>query len=165
MAFVQRSLDECTILATLQTFHRIRINRANRIRVKGRKRRADECDDTPERGAGSSGVGSGTPCPVCGERMHGTPDELNQHVVRCLRRVIELENVFLKKRNNELDSKQQNGEDPDDDEPLDVEGDSYEEYEWAGQRRIRATSMLEGGFAGKHVECPFGALTNMRFLH
>lgn len=43
---------------------------------------------------------------------------------------------------------QQNGDEPEDDEPLDVEGDSYEEYEWAGQRRIRATSMLQGGFAG-----------------
>lgn len=32
-------------------------------------------------------------------------------------------------------------------EPVDVEG-GYEEYEWAGQTRIRATTMLEGGFAG-----------------
>lgn len=34
-------------------------------------------------------------------------------------------------------------------EPVDVEG-GYEEYEWAGQTRIRATSLLEGGFAGKY---------------
>lgn len=33
-------------------------------------------------------------------------------------------------------------------EPVDVEGE-YEEYEWAGQTRVRATSMLEGGFSGK----------------
>jgi hypothetical protein len=26
----------------------------------------------------------------------------------------------------------------------------YEEYEWAGQRRIRATSLLVGGFAGEY---------------
>jgi hypothetical protein len=34
---------------------------------------------------------------------------------------------------------------------VDVEGDSemYEEYEWAGQRRIRATTLLVGGFAGE----------------
>ena len=44
----------------------------------------------------------------------------------------------------------QNGEEDDDDEPLDVEGDSYEEYEWAGQRRVRVTTMLEGGFGGMH---------------
>ena len=33
-------------------------------------------------------------------------------------------------------------------EPVDVEGE-FEEYEWAGQTRVRATSMLEGGFSGK----------------
>lgn len=25
----------------------------------------------------------------------------------------------------------------------------WEEYEWAGQRRVRATAMLEGGYGGK----------------
>ena len=39
------------------------------------------------------------------------------------------------------------------DEPVDVEGDdeTYEEYTWAGQTRIRTTSMLEGGFASKYT--------------
>ncbi|EFX73016.1 hypothetical protein DAPPUDRAFT_325740 [Daphnia pulex] len=125
-----------------ETFHRIRINRTNRVRAKARKRRADEREDTPENGhhhphlhhaamgggnAGSSSGSSSTPCPICGQRMYGSAEELNQHVVQCLRR---------------------NGEDADEDEPLDVEGDSYEEYEWAGQRRIRASTMLEGGFGG-----------------
>lgn len=33
------------------------------------------------------------------------------------------------------------------DEDVDVEGEecSYEEYTWAGQTRIRATTMLDGG--------------------
>ncbi|GFS18893.1 E3 ubiquitin-protein ligase RNF220, partial [Elysia marginata] len=35
----------------------------------------------------------------------------------------------------------------DEEEPVDVEGE-FEEYEWAGQTRVRATSMLEGGFSG-----------------
>lgn len=30
----------------------------------------------------------------------------------------------------------------------DAEGEQYEEYTWAGQTRIRATTLLEGGFAG-----------------
>lgn len=38
------------------------------------------------------------------------------------------------------------------DENVDVEGEGnsevYEEYEWAGQRRIRASTLLVGGFAG-----------------
>lgn len=42
-------------------------------------------------------------------------------------------------------------DDDDDDISIDVEGESYEEYEWAGQTRVRASSLLEGGYsaAGK----------------
>lgn len=38
------------------------------------------------------------------------------------------------------------------DEPVDVEGDGeqFEEYTWAGQTRVRATTMLQGGFSSKH---------------
>jgi len=113
-----------------ETFHRIRINRTNRVRAKARKRRADEREDLPMDSA-AAGSSSNTPCPICGEKMYGTAEELNLHVVQCLRR---------------------NGEEDDDDEPLDVEGDSYEEYEWAGQRRVRVTTMLEGGFGGIRMQ-------------
>lgn len=90
-----------------------------RIRVKNRKRKADEPS-----------------CPVCSERLSGTPEELNQHVERCLN----------KHNGNPA------GQNPGiDDEEVDVEGDpeTFEEYEWAGQRRVRATSMLVGGFSGE----------------
>lgn len=87
--------------------------------MKNRKRKADE-----------------PACPVCSERLSGTSDELNQHVERCLNK--------------------HNGGNPGanvnlDEEEVDVEGDAetFEEYEWAGQRRIRATSMLVGGFSGE----------------
>lgn len=70
-----------------QTFHRIRINRTNRVRAKARKRRADEREDTPENGPHATTAGcSSTPCPICGQRMYGSAEELNQHVVQCLRR-------------------------------------------------------------------------------
>ena len=70
-----------------QTFHRIRINRTNRVRAKARKRRADEREDTPENGPNVTAAGcSSTPCPICGQRMYGSAEELNQHVVQCLRR-------------------------------------------------------------------------------
>lgn len=68
-----------------------------------------------------------TVCPVCNKKVTGTPEELNEHVELC-----------LKKRDDEL-------------EPVDVETDDmeqYEEYTWAGQTRIRASSMLDGGYAG-----------------
>ncbi|XP_076379032.1 E3 ubiquitin-protein ligase Rnf220 isoform X2 [Megalopta genalis] len=100
-----------------ETYKRIKANRQARIRVKNRKRKADE-----------------PACPVCNERLSGSPEELNQHVERC-----------LSKHNNGNPAGQSNL----DDEEVDVEGDAetFEEYEWAGQRRVRATSMLVGGFS------------------
>ena len=75
-----------------ETFHRIRLNRTNRVRAKARKRRADERDDVMSHdlaaAAAAAAAGcSGTPCPICGQRMYGSAEELNQHVVQCLRRV------------------------------------------------------------------------------
>ncbi|GFN98521.1 E3 ubiquitin-protein ligase rnf220-like isoform x2 [Plakobranchus ocellatus] len=67
-----------------------------------------------------------TLCPICNERLTGATEELNAHVELCLKQ-------------------QRNG--VEEEEPVDVEGE-FEEYEWAGQTRVRATSMLEGGFAG-----------------
>lgn len=59
-------------------------------------------------------------CPVCNKE---TSEDINIHVEKCLRR----------SENSEAES----------DENIDVEG--FEEYEWAGQSRVRATSLLEGG--------------------
>lgn len=71
-------------------------------------------------------------CPVCNERV---PDDLNVHVDNCLRR-------------SESNNGNSSSIDYDtDDVDIDVEGESYEEYEWAGQTRIRTTSLLQGGFA------------------
>lgn len=89
--------------------------------MKNRKRKADE-----------------PACPVCNERLSGSPEELTQHVERCLNKhnAGNGSNVTL------------------DEEEVDVEGDTetFEEYEWAGQKRIRATSMLVGGFSGELYE-------------
>lgn len=41
-----------------------------------------------------------------------------------------------------------------DDDSADMDGENgrgFEEYEWAGQKRIRATALLEGGFRGTHT--------------
>ncbi|XP_012277065.1 E3 ubiquitin-protein ligase Rnf220 [Orussus abietinus] len=100
-----------------ETYRRIRANREARIRPKNRKRKADEPS-----------------CPVCSERLSGSPAELNQHVERC-----------LNKQNGNPTGQSNNP----DEEEVDVEGDTetFEEYEWAGQKRVRATSMLVGGFS------------------
>ncbi|EEC15594.1 conserved hypothetical protein [Ixodes scapularis] len=70
---------------------------------------------------GSSG--RGVHCPVCHQALRGSPDQLAEHVDRCLAR----------------------GGGDDEDESVDAEG-SFDEYEWAGQSRLRATALLEGGF-------------------
>lgn len=41
------------------------------------------------------------------------------------------------------------------DDQAEMEGENgtrFEEYEWCGQKRIRATSLLEGGFRGKRPD-------------
>ena len=35
-------------------------------------------------------------------------------------------------------------DDQDTDDLVDVDGQEFEEYEWAGQRRVRATALIEG---------------------
>lgn len=72
-------------------------------------------------------------CPVCSERVS---DDLDIHVEICLRR---------SERNN--GNSNTVVDDEDDDVSIDVEGESFEEYEWAGQTRIRASSLLEGGYS------------------
>lgn len=68
-------------------------------------------------------------CPICNEKLTGTAQELNEHADLCLKRKEEII----------------------EDDHVDVEGDDsgeqYEEYTWMGETRIRATTMLQGGFA------------------
>ncbi|XP_070382395.1 E3 ubiquitin-protein ligase Rnf220-like isoform X1 [Dermacentor albipictus] len=70
-------------------------------------------------------------CPVCHIALRGCPERLAEHVNRCLARQEDFDLM-------------------DEDDDVDVDGlgvgESFDEYEWAGQSRLRATSLLEGGF-------------------
>ncbi|XP_053484009.1 E3 ubiquitin-protein ligase RNF220a isoform X4 [Ictalurus furcatus] len=71
----------------------------------------------------------GQVCPLCSAPLEGTVEEMNRHVEEC-----------LLKREGGMD-----------DDQADMDGENgtrFEEYEWCGQKRIRATSLLEGGFRG-----------------
>jgi len=76
----------------------------------------------------SSGISSGdaavTECPVCETHIEGSPGDLKDHFSICLR------------------SKHTDTEEED---TIDVDDEDYEEYEWAGQKRIRSTSLFKGG--------------------
>lgn len=65
---------------------------------------------------------------------------MNLHVELCLRK-------SESNGSNRSNGVNEEGTDDDDDASIDVEGESYEEYEWAGQTRIRVSSLLEGGYS------------------
>ncbi|XP_046707693.1 E3 ubiquitin-protein ligase RNF220a isoform X4 [Silurus meridionalis] len=71
----------------------------------------------------------GQVCPLCSAPLEGTVEEMNRHVEECL-------------------LKREGGMEDDQAEAEGENGTRFEEYEWCGQKRIRATSLLEGGFRG-----------------
>lgn len=118
-------------------FQRVQRNRQARQRQRTRKRPtpppppptqppATAADDT----AGSSQAAETTcSCPVCNKSFPQT--DIQEHVHQCLR---------AGGRNGERHSS-----DDDDD------SDEYEEYEWAGQKRIRVSTLVQGGYAALNL--------------
>ncbi|XP_054591139.1 E3 ubiquitin-protein ligase RNF220a isoform X3 [Nothobranchius furzeri] len=99
-----------------QTFLRVRANRQTRLNARIGKMKRRK----PEEG--------GQVCPLCSAPLAGSEEEMSRHVEQCL---IQREGVLA------------------DEDSADMDGDNgrgFEEYEWAGQKRIRATALLEGGF-------------------
>ncbi|XP_066548785.1 E3 ubiquitin-protein ligase RNF220a isoform X2 [Amia ocellicauda] len=73
----------------------------------------------------------GQVCPLCSKPLAGTEEEMSRHVEQC-----------LFKRDGACGTE---------DDSVDMDGENgnrFEEYEWCGQKRVRATSLLEGGFRG-----------------
>ncbi|XP_078657982.1 E3 ubiquitin-protein ligase Rnf220-like isoform X17 [Branchiostoma floridae x Branchiostoma belcheri] len=109
-----------------ENFQRVKMNRQQRLNVSAsaarlgkaakKKRNLEEATSSDELPA----------CPICSVKLGGTPEEMNGHVEACLKK---------SQRDSET-------------EPVDVEGEieEFEEYTWAGQTRVRATSMLQGQF-------------------
>lgn len=91
-----------------------------------------------------------TICPICNQII---TEDIQHHVELCL-------------RSTGADRPRGEDDGEDDDESIDVEGDEiYEEYEWAGQTRIRASSLLAGGYAatglGTNISSTSSNLTNL----
>ncbi|XP_058485254.1 E3 ubiquitin-protein ligase RNF220a isoform X4 [Solea solea] len=101
-----------------QTFLRVRANRQTRLNARIGKMKRRK----PEEG--------GQVCPLCSAPLTGSEEEMSRHVELCL---IQREGAL-----GDDDSADMDGEN----------GRGFEEYEWAGQKRIRATALLEGGFRG-----------------
>ncbi|XP_069794940.1 E3 ubiquitin-protein ligase RNF220a isoform X4 [Narcine bancroftii] len=103
------------------TFLRVRSNRQARLNARiGKNKRKKASED-------------GQVCPLCNETLSGSVEEMSRHVEACLDK--------------------RDGSYTNDDESVDIDNESasgnrFEEYEWCGQKRIRATTLLEGGFRG-----------------
>ncbi|KAM8839457.1 E3 ubiquitin-protein ligase RNF220a isoform 5-T5 [Synchiropus picturatus] len=106
-----------------QTFLRVRANRQTRLNAPSYPARIGKMKRRkPEDG--------GQVCPLCSAPLAGSEEEMSRHVEQCL---IQREGALA------------------DDDSADVDaenGRGFDEYEWAGQKRIRATALLEGGFRG-----------------
>ncbi|XP_032073895.1 E3 ubiquitin-protein ligase RNF220 isoform X3 [Thamnophis elegans] len=101
-----------------QTFLRVRANRQTRLNARIGKMKRRKQDE-------------GQVCPLCSQPLSGSEEERSGHVEQCLAK--------------------REGSCMLEDDPVDIEnenGNRFEEYEWCGQKRIRATTLLEGGFRG-----------------
>ncbi|XP_029139040.1 E3 ubiquitin-protein ligase RNF220 isoform X3 [Protobothrops mucrosquamatus] len=101
-----------------QTFLRVRANRQTRLNARIGKMKRRKQDE-------------GQVCPLCSQPLSGSEEERSGHVEQCLAK--------------------REGSCMMEDDPVDIEnenGNRFEEYEWCGQKRIRATTLLEGGFRG-----------------
>ncbi|XP_041126012.1 E3 ubiquitin-protein ligase RNF220-like isoform X6 [Polyodon spathula] len=101
-----------------QTFLRVRANRQTRLNARIGKMKRRKPED-------------GQVCPLCSAPLAGTEEEMSRHVEQC-----------LFKREGACGTE---------DDSVDIDGENgnrFEEYEWCGQKRVRVTSLLEGGFRG-----------------
>ncbi|XP_028589538.1 E3 ubiquitin-protein ligase RNF220 isoform X6 [Podarcis muralis] len=99
-----------------QTFLRVRANRQTRLNARIGKMKRRKQDE-------------GQVCPLCSQPLSGSEEERSRHVEQCLAK--------------------REGSCMMEDDAVDIEnenGNRFEEYEWCGQKRIRATTLLEGGF-------------------
>ncbi|XP_036033201.1 E3 ubiquitin-protein ligase RNF220 isoform X3 [Onychomys torridus] len=102
-----------------ETFLRVRANRQTRLNARIGKMKRRKQDE-------------GQVCPLCNRPLAGSEQEMSRHVEHCL-------------------SKREGSCVAEDMDAVDMEHENssrFEEYEWCGQKRIRATTLLEGGFRG-----------------
>lgn len=76
-------------------------------------------------------------CFICNQTLHGDLDVINLHIDNCL-------------ANPPAESSEHT--DTNDVSTPSSPSSSWEQYEWAGEVRVRATAMMEGGYRGKHQQ-------------
>ncbi|XP_036673130.2 E3 ubiquitin-protein ligase Rnf220 [Drosophila suzukii] len=128
-------------------FQRVQRNRQARQRQRTRKRPASPGPSPPAAVAPNPAAAAPPPpaaaapppsaapeasqptCPVCN---HNFPQSnIQEHVNQCLRQ---------SRRNGQANGERHSSDDSEDSE-------EYEEYEWAGQKRIRVSTLVQGGYS------------------
>ncbi|KAH8357136.1 hypothetical protein KR084_004005 [Drosophila pseudotakahashii] len=114
-------------------FQRVQRNRQARQRQRTRKRPASP---GPSPAAAAQPPPPAAPpeasqptCPVCNQNF--PQSNIQEHVNQCLRQ---------SRRNGQANGERHSSEDSEDSE-------EYEEYEWAGQKRIRVSTLVQGGYS------------------
>ncbi|XP_032809550.1 E3 ubiquitin-protein ligase Rnf220-like isoform X1 [Petromyzon marinus] len=120
------------------------------VRVKGGRHSRENGLRAPSGGGGGAKrrkqSQQAQPCPVCGGPLSGSLHERSQHVNACLSR----QGCMAENRGGGGSGSGGGGR-----EELKVcvdgsssEEESFEEYEWCGETRVRASSLLVGGYRG-----------------
>lgn len=84
-----------------------------------------------------------------------TSEDIHVHVEKCLNRSEKRPRTSTR-NGSEGDNDDIDNDDDEDEDSIDIvgeehSGDTYEEYEWAGQTRIRASSLITGGYASTGI--------------
>ncbi|CAM0139656.1 unnamed protein product [Umbelopsis sp. WA50703] len=87
-------------------------------------------------------------CFICNQVLSGDTESINLHIDGCLARMNseDVQDEIALPSHNEATALVHSITDGEAAEALSAA--EWEEYEWAGQRRVRATAMLEGGYGG-----------------
>ncbi|XP_001954496.3 E3 ubiquitin-protein ligase RNF220 [Drosophila ananassae] len=126
-------------------FQRVQRNRQARQRQRTRKRPASPASAAPSVPPSPQSIPATAPpptvsaatttdssqatCPICNRSF--PQSNIQEHANQCLRSI---------RKNGQANGERQSSEDSDDSE-------EYEEYEWAGQKRIRVSTLVQGGYS------------------
>ncbi|ALC45999.1 CG4813 [Drosophila busckii] len=117
-------------------FQRVQRNRQARQRQRSRKRPITQQSTGSSASAPTSSQTAETSssvCPVCNKSFPQA--QIQEHANRCLR---------ASRRNGQSNGEQQSSDEEND-------SDEYEEYEWAGQKRVRVSTLVQGGYAALNL--------------
>lgn len=87
-------------------------------------------------------------CFICNERLYGDLEAVNLHIDNCLSNPNASNMQEEEEEEADIDYSDNDQSNTVSPAAATPQSSGWEEYEWAGQRRVRATAMMEGGYGG-----------------